>query len=102
MYIREAPSNEQMQQLRRIADEHNEEEHLDYDQPALTLAWTLVHRYRLVLRPSLLGSRWICGRLKSVMADGKVVCVSETTIDAPTAELAVYWAALKTIEVEGE
>lgn len=102
MYINETPSTEQMQQLRRLADEHNEEEHLDYDLPALVLAWTLLHRYRLVLRPSLLGSRWICGRLKGVTLGGQVMCVPETVIDAPTAEMAVYWAAIKTREIEGE
>jgi hypothetical protein len=83
MHINESPSTEQMQQLRRLAGEHNKEEHLDYDTPAVILAWTLIHRYRLVLRPSLFESRWICGRLKGVTLDGQVMCVPETVIDAP-------------------
>lgn len=89
-----------MQELRHITGEYNKEECLDYDPPATILAWTLIHCYRLVLRPSLLGSRWICGRFKAVTLGGLVECDPATIVDAPTAELAVYWSTLKTREVD--
>lgn len=98
MYIQEDPNQEQMQELCRLADDYNREWILDYDRPSIILAWTLIHRYRLVLRPSRVPPRWICGCLKGMAPDGKITCVPETIVDAPCAETAVYWAALKTIQ----